>query len=209
MAKTLGIMGRKLGMTRIFGDDGTAIPVTVVAAGPCPILQTKDDATDRYAALQIGFEEVDEKKANKPTKGHMAKANRGCYRHLKEVRVDSIEGYELGQDLTVSMFEPGEKVKISGTSKGKGFQGPMKRWNFRGLAATHGVEKVHRSPGGIGQCAWPGRVFKGKKMAGQMGNRKVTCTNVEVLDVRPEDNLLILKGQVPGPKNGLVMVRKQ
>lgn len=209
MAKTLGIMGRKLGMTRIFSDDGTAVSVTVVAAGPCPILQKKDDATDKYTALQIGFEEVDEKKATKPAKGHMAKADRGCYRHLKEIRLDSVEGYELGQDLTVDMFQPGDKVKVSGTSKGKGFQGPMKRWNFRGLSSSHGVEKVHRSPGGIGQCAWPAKVFKGKKMAGQMGNRKVTCINVEVLDVRPEDNLLILKGQVPGPKNGLVMVRKQ
>ncbi|UIJ39458.1 50S ribosomal protein L3 [Desulfobaculum bizertense] len=209
MAKTLGIMGRKLGMTRVFSDDGTAVPVTVVAAGPCPILQKKEAATEKYAALQIGFEEIDEKKVTKAQKGHMAKADRGLYRHLKEFRVDSTDGYELGQDLTVEMFQPGDKVKVSGTSKGKGFQGPMKRWNFRGLPASHGAEKVHRSPGGIGQCAWPAKVFKGKKMAGQMGNKNVTCINVEVLDVRPEDNLIILKGQVPGPKNGLVMVRKQ
>ncbi|NJB69496.1 large subunit ribosomal protein L3 [Desulfobaculum xiamenense] len=209
MAKTLGIMGRKLGMTRIFGDDGTAIPVTVIAAGPCPILQKKEDATDKYAALQIGFEQIEESKANKPAKGHMAKADRGFYRNLKEIRLDSVEGYELGQDLTVEIFQPGDKVKVSGTSKGKGFQGFMKRWNFRGLPASHGAEKVHRAPGSVGQCAWPSKVFKGKKMAGQMGNKKVTCINVEVLDVRPEDNLIILKGQVPGPKNGLVMVRKQ
>jgi large subunit ribosomal protein L3 len=211
MADTLGIMGRKLGMTRIFGDDGTAIPCTVIAAGPCPVLQVKDAATtkDKYTALQIGFEEIDEKKVNKPEKGHQAKAGRDYYRFLKELRMDSVEGYELGQDLTVEMFAPGEKVKVTGTSKGKGFQGVMKRWNFRGAPASHGHEKIHRSPGSVGMCAWPSKVFKGKKMAGQMGNRKVTCLNVEILDVRPEDNLLILKGQVPGPKNGLVLVRKQ
>ncbi len=210
MAETLGIMGRKLGMTRIFGDDGMAIPCTVVAAGPCPILQIKDATTqDKYNALQIGFEEVNERKLTKAIKGHQAKAGRAYYRHLKELRLEDVASYELGQDLTVEMFAPGEKVKVTGTSKGKGFQGPMKRWNFRGLPASHGHEKVHRSTGGIGQCAWPGKVFKGKKMAGQMGNKNVTCINVEIVDVRPQDNLLIIKGQVPGPKNGLVMIRKQ
>lgn len=211
MANSLGIMGRKVGMTRIFGDDGTAIACTVIAAGPCPILQMKDEATtkDKYTALQIGFEEIDEKKLSKPAKGHQAKAGRAYYRHLTELRIDDVAEYELGQDLTVDMFKPGEKVKVTGNSKGKGFQGAMKRWNFGGMPASHGHEKVHRVPGGIGQCAWPAKVFKGKKMPGQMGNKKVTCLNIEVLDVRPDDNLIILKGQVPGPKNGIVMVRKQ
>lgn len=209
MARTLGIMGRKLGMTRIFGTDGSAIPVTVISAGPCPIIQIKDASSDTYSALQIGFDQIDEKKLNKPSNGHQAKAGKGAYRILKELPLDDVSQYEIGQDLTVDMFKPGERVKVSGTSKGKGFQGPMKRWNFRGLPASHGHEKVHRSPGGIGQCAYPGKVFKGKRMAGQMGNKKVTCINVEVVDVRVDDNLILVKGQVPGPKNGLVLVRKQ
>ena len=210
MAKTLGIMGRKLGMTRIFADDGAAVPVTVIAAGPCPIIQVKDASSkDNYTALQIGFEEIDEKKLNKPMRGHQAKAGPFSFRFLKEIRLDKVEGFEPGSAVTVDIFSPGERVKVSGTSKGKGFQGVMKRWNFRGSPASHGHEKVHRSPGGIGQCATPGRVFKGKKMAGQKGNRKVTCLNVEVIDVRADENLLLLKGQVPGSKNSLVMVHKQ
>jgi len=210
MAKTLGIMGRKLGMTRVFGDDGSAVPVTVIAAGPCPVIQVKDASTkDKYAALQIGFEEVDEKKLNKPARGHQAKAGSFSFRFLKEIRLDNVGDFEPGSEVKVDIFSPGERVKVSGTSKGKGFQGVMKRWNFRGSPASHGHEKVHRSPGGIGQCASPGKVFKGKKMPGQMGNRKVTCLNVEVVDVRVDENLLLLKGQVPGSKNGLVMVRKQ
>lgn len=209
MANRLGILGRKLGMTRVFGDDGSVIPVTVIHAGPCPVIQKKDVSQDKYSAVQIGFDSVEDKKLNKPDLGHQAKAGRGSYRVLKEIRLDETEDFEVGTDITVDIFTPGDKVKVTGTSKGKGFQGPMKRWNFRGLSASHGVEKVHRSPGGIGQCADPSKVFKGKKMAGQMGNKKVTCINVEVVDVRADDNLLIVKGQVPGPKNGLVMVRKQ
>lgn len=211
MADTLGILGRKLGMTRVFGSDGAAIPVTVIAAGPCPVLQIKSDTTkDTYRALQIGFEPIPERKVNKPERGHQAKAGKDdFYRFLREIRLDSVDGYELGQDLTVDMFSPGEKVKVTGTSKGKGTQGPMKRWGFSGLPASHGHEKKHRAPGGIGQCAYPSKVFKGKRMAGVMGGDRVTCINVEVVDVRPADNLILLRGQVPGPKNGLVMVRKQ
>jgi len=210
MSKTLGIMGRKLGMTRVFGDDGAAVPVTVIAAGPCPVIQVKDASTkDKYAALQIGFEEVDEKKLSKPLRGHQAKAGSLSFRFLKEIRLDDVEGFEPGSAVTVDIFSPGERVKVSGTSKGKGFQGVMKRWNFRGAPDSHGHEKVHRSPGSIGQCASPSRVFPGKKMPGQMGNRKVTCLNVEVVDVRVDENLLLLKGQVPGAKNGLVVIRKQ
>jgi large subunit ribosomal protein L3 len=210
MADQLGIMGRKIGMTRIFGDDGTSIPVTVISAGPCPVLQIKKaDGGDKYSALQIGFEEIPERKANKPSIGHQAKAGKGVHRTLRELRLDSVEEFELGQALTVEMFKPGDRVKVTGTSKGKGTQGPMKRWNFKGLPASHGHEKKHRAPGSIGQCAFPSKVFKGKRMAGHMGNERVTCLNVEVVDVRPDDNLLVLKGQVPGPKGGLVLVRKQ
>jgi large subunit ribosomal protein L3 len=210
MANKLGILGRKLGMTRIFADDGSVIPVTVVSAGPCPIIRIKDASEkDNYSALQVGYEPVEEKKLNKPELGHLKKADCGLFRTLREFSVEDLEGFEVGQDITVMIFNKGEKVKVTGTSKGKGFQGPMKRWNFAGSRASHGAEKVHRSPGGIGQCAWPGKVFKGKKMAGQMGNEKVTYKNIEIVDIRENDNIILLKGQVPGPKNGLVVVRKQ
>jgi large subunit ribosomal protein L3 len=204
----IGILGRKLGMTRIFNSDGTAVPCTVVAAGPCPVIQIKDEEKDGYTALQIGFDELPERKVTKPAAGHMTKAGRGLYRILKEFRVPNVGEYEVGQDITVALFTPGEKVKVTGTSKGKGFQGVMKRWNFGGLPASHGHEKVHRSPGSIGNATFPGKVFKGKKMPGQMGNKTVTSINLEVVDVRPEDNILIIRGAVPGPKNGLIMVRK-
>ena len=209
MAKSQGILGRKLGMTRVFADDGTIVPVTVIAAGPCPVLQLKDEEKDGYIAVQVGFDQVPERKADKPTRGHQAKADKGFFRHTREFRFDGAAEMELGQELTVEMFNPGERVKITGRSKGKGFQGVMKRWNFRGSRASHGAEKVHRSPGSIGNATFPGKVMKGKKMAGQMGDRKVTYKNIEVFDVRPEENLLLLRGQVPGAKGGLVMIRKQ
>ena len=208
MAKTLGILGRKLGMTRIFGDDGTIVPVTAVEAGPCPILQVKTKDKEGYDAIQLGFGALSDNKLNKPAKGHMEKAGQGGFRHLRELPLEDLGEYEVGQSLSVDIFSAGEKVKITGTSKGKGFQGVMKRWNFAGLGATHGAEKVHRSPGSVGNATFPGKVFKGKKMPGQMGNKTVTVMNVEVVDVRPEDNLILIKGQVPGPKNGLIMIRK-
>lgn len=209
MAGTLGILGRKLGMTRIFADDGTMVPVTVIQAGPCPVVQIKTPASDGYEAVQIAFDQIPERKATKPMRGHLAKAGRGEYRVLRELRFDGAGGFELGMDLTVSIFAPGEKVKVTGTSIGKGFQGVMKRWNFRGLKATHGTEKAHRSGGSIGNNTEPGKVMKGKKMAGHMGAKTVTCIGLEIVDVRPEDNLLLVKGQIPGPKNAVVMVRKQ
>ncbi len=209
MAKTLGILGKKLGMTRVFDNDGTVVPVTVVAAGPCPVMQIKTQDKEGYNAVQVGFDSLEERKANRPVKGHQAKAGKGLFRHLREFRVDDPAGYELGQELTVELFAPGEKVKVTGTSKGKGFQGVMKRHNFRGMGASHGAEKVHRSPGSVGHATFPGRVFKNKKMPGQMGNEQVTNVSVEIVDVRPEENILVLKGQVPGPKNGLVMIRKK
>lgn len=209
MAKQLGLLGRKLGMTRIFGPAGLAIPVTVISAGPCPIVQIKEKGKDGYDALQVGYDSVKEKRVNKPQRGHQKQAGKGVFRHLREFCVESLEGYELGQDLTVDLFAPGERVKITGTSKGKGFQGVMKRWNFKGSPATHGHEKVHRSPGSVGHCTFPSKVFRGKKMPGQMGNKKVTAVNAEIFAVRSDDNIILVRGQVPGPKGGLVMIRKQ
>ncbi|MGL1861870.1 MAG: 50S ribosomal protein L3 [Pseudodesulfovibrio sp.] len=206
--KTLGILGKKLGMTRIFKDDGTICPVTVIQAGPCPVMQIKTMDKEGYNALQIGYDVIAERKVNKPMKGHMAKAGKDLYRTLREFPLDAVDGYELGQDITVDIFAAGEKVKVTGTSKGKGFQGVMKRWNFKGSKASHGAEKVHRSPGSIGNATFPGKVWKGKKMPGQMGNARVTVSNVEIVDVRPEDNVLLVKGQIPGATGGLVMIRK-
>jgi large subunit ribosomal protein L3 len=205
----IGILGRKLGMTRIYNSDGTAVPCTVVAAGPCPVLQVKDAAKDGYNALQVGFDKLREKLANKPKAGHCAKAGKGSYRHLREFRLDSVDGYEVGQELTVELFAPGDQVRVTGTSKGKGFQGVMKRWNFRGMPASHGHEKIHRSPGSVGNCTFPGKIVKGKRMPGQMGNKQVTTINLDIIDVRPEDNLLVIRGAIPGAKNGLVIIRKQ
>ncbi len=209
MKKTIGLIGKKIGMSRVFGEDGNVVPVTVIQAGPCAVLQKKVKETDGYEALQVGFEEQAAHRLNKPQVGHQKKAESGFFRYLKEFRLPSTEGYEVGQKLTVDMFELGDKVSVSGTSKGRGFMGPMRRWNFRGMPASHGHEKVHRSTGSVGQCAWPAKIFKGKKMAGQMGNRKVTCGNLVIVDVIPEDNILLVKGQVPGPNEGVVILRKQ
>ena len=209
MAATLGILGRKLGMTRIFGDDGSIIPVTVIEAGPCPVTQVKTMEKDGYNAMQLGFDTIPERKVNKPAKGHLDKAARGYFRVLREIRLDGPSAFEQGMDVTVDIFAPGEIVKVTGTSIGKGFAGVMKRWNFAGLKKTHGTEKAHRSGGSIGNNTEPGKVMKGKRMAGHMGARTVTVMGIEVVDVRPEQNLILVKGQVPGPRNCVVMVRKQ
>jgi len=209
MSKALGILGRKLGMSRIFGNDGMIIPVTVIQAGPCPVVQVKEQSRDGYTALQVGFEELPARKVNRPQRGHQGKAGTGYFRYLREFRVDSVEGYALGQALNLEIFAPGEKVNVTGTSKGKGFSGVMKRWGFRGGSASHGAEKIHRSAGSIGCNAKPGRVLKGKKMAGHLGSRRASYKNLEVVAVRAAENVLLVKGQVPGPKNGLVIVRKQ
>ncbi|SKA74716.1 large subunit ribosomal protein L3 [Paucidesulfovibrio gracilis DSM 16080] len=209
MPKTLGLLGKKVGMTRIFSDDGSVCPVTVIAAGPCPIMQIKSVDKEGYNALQLAFEEVPERKVNRPERGHQAKAGKGFFRHTLEFRVDETAEYEVGQELTVDMFKAGDTVKVSGTSKGKGFQGVMKRWNFGGQRASHGAEKVHRAPGSVGNATFPGRVWKNKKMPGHMGARNVTLPTVEVLDVRPDENIIVVKGQIPGPNNGLVMIRKK
>ena len=209
MAATLGILGRKLGMTRVFGDDGSIIPVTLIEAGPCPVTQVKTEEKDGYNAMQIGFDTIPERKVTKPAKGHLDKAGRGYFRVMRELRCDGPAPFEQGMDVTVDIFAPGETVKVTGTSIGKGFAGVMKRHNFAGLKKTHGTEKAHRSGGSIGNNTEPGKVMKGKRMAGHMGARTVTVMGIEVVDVRPEQNLILVKGQVPGPRNCVVMVRKQ
>jgi len=209
MAEKMGILGRKLGMTRIFAGDGSAVPVTVIEAGTCPVTQVKTAEKDGYNALQIAFEAAKEKHVTKPLRGHFAKAGAGLFRTLREIRLDGPAAHEVGQTLTAELFAAGDKVKVTGTSLGKGYQGVMRRWNFKGSKDTHGCEKVHRSGGSIGNNTFPGHVFKGKKMAGQWGAERVTVQNLTVVDVRPEDNVILVRGSVPGPKNGLVLVRKQ
>lgn len=208
MADNLAILGRKLGMLRMFMGDGTSVAVTAIAAGPCPVVQVKGMEKDGYDAIQIGYVDAKDKHLTKARKGHLAKAGEGKFRVLREVRLSAPAEQAVGDALTVEMFAPGEFVKITGKSIGKGYAGAMKRWNFGGESATHGTEKTHRSAGAIGNNTEPGKVWKNKKMAGHMGARKVTAQNVMVVDVRPEDNLILVKGAVPGPSNGLVMVRK-
>lgn len=209
MSEKLGLLGRKLGMTRIFASDGTAVPVTVIAAGPCPVTQVKSVEKDGYNALQIAFAKAKEKHVSRPMQGHFAKADEGLYRHCKEIRLKEAPENRLGETLTVDMFAPGELVKITAKSIGKGYQGRMRRWNFAGSKDTHGCEKVHRNNGSIGNNTFPGHVFKGRKMAGHWGNETVTESGLEIVGVRPEDNVIVVKGSVPGPRNGLVFVRKQ
>lgn len=206
--KSLGLIGHKLGMSRIFGDDGSSVPVTVIEAKPCPVIQKKNSETDGYCALQVGYDELPEYKVNKPMKGHQDKAQSGYYRKLKEFRIQEVDEYEIGQKLTIEIFNIGEKVKVRARSKGRGFAGSIKRWNFSGSPSTHGHHKVHRTTGAIGQCADPARVFKGKKMPGHMGTDQITLKNAEIMDIRPEDNIILVRGQVPGPKYGTVIVRK-
>jgi len=208
MASKLGILGRKLGMLRVFTGDGASVAVTAIQAGPCPVVQVKGAEKDGYDAIQIGYVDAKDKHLTKAQIGHLAKAGEGKFRVLRELRLDAPAEQAVGDALTVDMFAPGDIVKISGKSIGKGYAGAMKRWNFSGESATHGTEKTHRSAGSIGHNTEPGKVFKNKKMAGHMGARNVTTQSIMVVDVRPEDNLILVKGAVPGPVNGLIMVRK-
>ena len=203
-----GIYGRKLGMTRIFEEDGVVVPVTVIEAGPCFVVQKKTTAQDGYEALQVGFERRPLAKSNKPERGHLEKyGSKSGFAVLQELRVESTEAYETGQEITVEQFVIGDLLNVTGTSKGRGFTGTVKRWGFRIGPMSHG-SMSHRAPGSIGASAYPSRVIKGKKMPGHMGNAKVTVKNLEVIDVRPEDNLLLVKGAVPGPRRGLLFIRK-
>ena len=198
-------------MTQVFDEDNNAIPVTVVEAGPCPVVQKKTDETDKYNAIQLGFLDQKRQRVNKPKLGHFDKAKVAAKRFLREIRLDKeeIQGYELGQELTVEMFEAGEVVDVTGNTKGRGFTGVMKRWNFSGAATqTHGTHEYFRHGGSIGCSAWPSKVFKGRKMPGRTGNERVTIQNLEVIGVRPEKNVLLIKGSVHGAPNGLLMIKK-
>lgn len=205
MAELKGILGRKIGMTQVFDDDGRAVPVTVVEAGPCRVAQLKTPETDGYTAVQLAFGES--KRTNKPMTGHLDKAKIDSARHLVELRVEDLEDYALGTEIRADVFEAGELVDVVGVTKGKGFAGSMKRHNFKGLSASHGTQAKHRSPGSIGACATPARVFKGTRMAGHMGHERVTTLNLKVIKVDPERNLMLIRGAIPGPRGGLLMVR--
>lgn len=201
------ILGRKLEMTQLFAEDGSAVPVTVLQAGPCTITQIKTAERDGYSALQIGFGTRKAKNVNRPTKGHLDKAGKGYFEVLREVKVEDVTDYEMGQEILVDEFEVGESIDVIAKSKGKGFAGTIKRWGFQRGPAGHGSKNI-REPGSTGNATFPGRVIKGKKLAGHKGNTRVTTMNLKIIDVRPEENLLLVKGAVPGAKNGIVLIRK-
>jgi len=200
------ILGTKVGMTQIFDADGKVIPVTVIAAGPCVVVQKKTVETDGYEAVQVGYGEVKEKALNKPMKGHFAKADVANKKYLKEFRLDDCSALNVGDEIKADVFEAGEKIDVTGISKGKGFAGPMKRWGLHRGPMSHG-SGYHRGSGSMGACSNPGRVMKGKKLPGHMGVVKVTVQNLEVVKVDAENNLILLKGAVPGPKGGIVTIR--
>ena len=202
-----GIIGRKIAMTQIFTEEGKIIPVTVIEAGPCTITQIKSVEKEGYNALQLGFGEVREKKLNMPQRGHFESKELEPRRHLAEIRVDETSEYQLGQEISVDIFSKGDRVDITGRSRGKGFAGVIKRHNFAGGPASHGAH-FHRAPGAIGACATPSRVFKGTRMPGRMGAEKVTVQNLEVVDIKPERNLLLLRGSVPGPDGGVLVIKE-
>ena len=203
-----GIIGRKLGMTQIFSDAGAAVPVTVIEAGPCPVTQIRNPETDGYGSLQLGFEALKAARAPKAAVGHAQKAGLDyAPRLLKEFRVESVDGYEVGQELKVDQFQEGDKIRVTGTTKGRGFQGVVKRHGFRGRPASHGHPKK-RNPGTLGPGTNPSRVIKGKKMPGQMGNVQQTVRNLRVERIDAERNLIYIRGAVPGSRNSLVFIRK-
>ncbi|HVA61182.1 MAG TPA: 50S ribosomal protein L3 [Mycobacteriales bacterium] len=202
-----GVLGEKLGMTQVFDEANRIVPVTVVKAGPCVVTQVRTPERDGYAAVQLGYGAIDPRRVTKPVTGHFRKAGLPPRRHLVEVRTFDASTYTVGQEVTAEVFSAGARVDVVGTSKGKGFAGPMKRHNFKGLGAGHGVERKHRSPGSIGACATPSRVFKGTRMAGRLGGVRTTTLNLTVHAVDAERGLLLIKGAVPGPTGGLVLVR--
>lgn len=203
----LGLIGRKLGMTQIFKPNGEVVPVTVIEAGPCVIVAKRSEDKEGYNALQLGFGHIKPHRVNKPLKGLFKKIGIEPKRYLREFRVDSVEGFEVGQELKVDIFKEGEKVDVTGISKGKGFAGPMKRHGFSGGPASHG-SAFHSYGSSLGAHTEPGHVFKGKRMAGHMGSAKVTIQNLEIVKVYPEKNLLLVKGSVPGSRNSIVLIKK-
>jgi large subunit ribosomal protein L3 len=202
-----GVLGEKLGMTQVFDDEGRMVPVTVVQAGPCVVTQVRTPEQDGYSAVQLGYGQINPRKVNKPRMGTFEKAGVTPRRFLVELRTADAGEYELGKEVTVEVFEAGQKVDVTGRSKGKGTQGVMKRHGFAGLSATHGTQRKHRSPGSIGGCATPGRVFKGLRMAGRTGNARTTVQNLIVHAIDADKGLLLIKGAIPGPNGSLVFVR--
>lgn len=207
----IGLLGKKVGMTQLFTDNGDAVPVTIIEAGPCPVVQRRTVSTDGYEAIQIGYQaERKARRITKPLKGHFDKAKVAPQKHLREFRLEAPESskYTVGQILTVVLFEPGEKVRVAGITKGKGFQGGVKRWGYRGGPETHG-SMFHRAPGSIGASSFPSRVFKGHHMPGRMGTDTASVKGLKVVKVLPEQNLVLVKGAVPGPAGGLVTICKR
>lgn len=203
----LKLLGKKIGMTQFFTEDGEWIPVTVIQAGPCPIVQIKTQKKDGYSALQIAYESINVKKVNKPLIGHFNKTDVGPHRYLREIRLNEDSDRQIGEKFTVEDFNTENKIQVTGTVKGRGFAGVMKRHNFKGHCDSHGQER-HRAPGSIGCSAWPGRVLKGQRMGGHMGTNKVTTKNLQIVKVDPEQNIILVKGSVPGQNNGLVIVQQ-
>ncbi len=201
------LLGRKIGMTQVWDADGRLVPLTVVQVGTNVVTQVRTEEVDGYSAIQLGFGEIDPRKVTKPLQGHFAKAGIAPRRHLAEVRTSEHDSYEVGQELDASTFEAGQSVDVSGNTKGKGFAGVMKRHGFAGVSASHGAHRNHRKPGSIGACATPGRIFKGLRMAGRMGGNRRTVQNLRIQAVDTEKGLLLISGAIPGPKNGVVLVR--
>ncbi|HEX5968976.1 MAG TPA: 50S ribosomal protein L3 [Intrasporangium sp.] len=207
-SKTLkGLLGKKLGMTQVWDADNRLVPVTVVEAGPCVVTQVRNGGTDGYDAVQLAFGAIDPRKVTKPMTGHFEKAGVTPRRHLVELRTADAADYELGQEITADVFEAGQRVDATGTTKGKGFAGVMKRHGFAGVSSSHGSHRNHRKPGSIGGCATPGRVFRGMRMAGRMGGVRQTTQNLQIHAVDAEKGLLLIKGAVPGPRGGIVLIR--
>ena len=202
-----GIIGKKIGMTQIFDEIGNVIPVTVIEAGPCVVTQKKTAENDGYEAVQLGFIEAKEKQLSKPAKGHFAKAGVSAKKHLKEFRLEDCTALNVGDTITAETFAIGDKVDVTGTTKGRGYTGAIKRWNHHTLCSTHGVGPIHREVGSMGANSSPSRVFKNKKMAGQYGNEQVTILNLKVVKIDAEKNLIAIKGAIPGAKNGIVFLR--
>lgn len=202
-----GLLGEKLGMTQVWDENNRVVPVTVVKAGPCVVTQVKTPEQDGYSSVQIAFGAIDPRKVNKPASGHFAKAGVTPRRHLVELRTSDASEYTLGQELAVDTFEVGQTIDVVGTTKGKGYAGVMKRHGFSGVGASHGAHRNHRKPGSIGGCATPGRVFKGMRMAGRMGVARQTTQNLTIHAIDAENGVLLIKGAIPGPKGGLVLVR--
>jgi len=204
-----GLIGKKIGMTQFFRPDGNVVPVTVIETGPCVVVQKKETVKDGYTALQVGFGTKKSQRTNKPEQGHLARAGKGAFQVLREFRLDDVSQYEVGQEIKVGdLFKAGDRIDVSGLSKGRGFAGVIKRWGFGGFPGSHGTHEYFRHGGSIGNRSFPGRVRKGKKMAGQWGNENISVQNLEVVAIRAEENLLLVRGAVPGAKRAVVVVRR-